>query len=41
MAGKGKSKNRAPMVCTVCKTTTSPLWRRGDKGEVLCNAVSS
>ncbi|ORY11956.1 glucocorticoid receptor-like (DNA-binding domain), partial [Neocallimastix californiae] len=39
MAGKGsKSKNRAPMVCTVCKTTTSPLWRRGDKGEVLCNA---
>jgi len=26
------------MVCTVCQTRTSPLWRRGDKGEVLCNA---
>jgi len=32
------SRQRGEMVCTVCQTKTSPLWRRGDKGEVLCNA---
>jgi len=32
------SRQRGEMVCTVCQTRTSPLWRRGDKGEVLCNA---
>lgn len=32
------SRQRGEMICTVCKTRTSPLWRRGEKGEVLCNA---
>jgi uncharacterized Zn finger protein (UPF0148 family) len=25
-------------VCTHCSSTKSPLWRRGQHGEILCNA---
>ncbi|KAH7097172.1 hypothetical protein BKA62DRAFT_607409, partial [Auriculariales sp. MPI-PUGE-AT-0066] len=27
-----------PTSCANCKTTTTPLWRKDDKGETVCNA---
>ncbi|KAI9353272.1 hypothetical protein DFJ73DRAFT_334898 [Zopfochytrium polystomum] len=32
------SKSSASHVCANCSATSTPLWRRGPKGEVICNA---
>ncbi|TPX53678.1 hypothetical protein CcCBS67573_g09672 [Chytriomyces confervae] len=29
---------KEPMICANCKTTTTPLWRRDNKGKPICNA---
>ena len=31
-------RSQVPPVCAHCKSTKSPLWRRGANMEVLCNA---
>ncbi|KAI9022201.1 hypothetical protein J3Q64DRAFT_1645773, partial [Phycomyces blakesleeanus] len=29
---------QSKLVCSNCKTTSTPLWRRNPKGQPLCNA---
>ena len=31
-------RSTSPPICTHCQSTKSPLWRRGSRQEVLCNA---
>ncbi|KAI8578684.1 hypothetical protein K450DRAFT_164237, partial [Umbelopsis ramanniana AG] len=30
--------DRPQMVCANCSTTTTPLWRRDEEGNTICNA---
>lgn len=30
--------NKSSMVCSNCHTTNTPLWRRDEQGNILCNA---
>ena len=35
---KWKVPRDGPMLCHNCQTVTTPIWRRGTQGELLCNA---
>ncbi|KAI8090966.1 uncharacterized protein B0P05DRAFT_485381, partial [Gilbertella persicaria] len=30
--------NRQALICANCRTTTTPLWRRDEQGNTICNA---
>ncbi|ORZ40219.1 hypothetical protein BCR44DRAFT_1386143, partial [Catenaria anguillulae PL171] len=36
--GRSSKRNQQQFVCSNCSTTTTPLWRRSEAGEPLCNA---